>query len=426
MATKNLTSVRAWFYRELGTTVGSITLSVYEGNDPNNVGALLYTDSFTYASMGAAPSSIDKTWVMDVNAAAFIFIFTPTYAGAAGCPSAFGNDMATKSSGYTENSVINIDSAWSGYGDCGPYDTWTQSPSAGAITIEIVVDSVTKASPEKTPPNSNLSLNHPTSNFSKRMALVYDIDPPEKAINPDYADGENGVPGGIDPGALYWEDGVGGEPATSYNVLFGTDFGFPGTATQVATGITDLFWAIPENISEILGNIPQDWLNAAQSYKWRIDSIGAGGTTTGDEWEFTTTLTLGLGGARNPTPIDTATGIKSTIASLTWEGCEGSTKNKLYLGTASGQLSKVRELGGSTLSTQVSSLGLVPGKTYYWRVDTSRAGAGGSPLTVTGNEWFFVLDNDMTATPLYGTGGLPTIRLLTALTDTCLWYEDLI
>jgi hypothetical protein len=164
--------------------------------------------------------------------------------------------------------------------------------------------------------------------------------PPAKATNPDFADEDNSIGNGIElNNPLSWTDpGAGTETAAlTFDVLFGTDFGFPGTAVKVAEDVVvgSQYWYIPENISTILGKIPQKWLNAAQGYKWRVDSKNAAGTTTGDTWDFTTTLTLGLSGARNPTPITTATGQSVTINSFTWEGCEGSTTNTVYMGPLS-------------------------------------------------------------------------------------------
>ena len=251
--------------------------------------------------------------------------------------------------------------------------------------------------------------------------------PPEKAINPFYLDEENSVAAGIalnDP--LSWEDGTGGEPATSYDVWFGTDFGFPGTATKVAEGITDLFWVIPEDISVILGKISQHWLNAAQGYTWRIDSINDGGTTTGDEWTFTTSLKIGMGGAHSPTPITTTTGVAQTTTALKWKGCEGSTKIIMYLGTATGELTKYKE-SSSTLTADIGPAHLGYNTLYYWRVDTLGLKVGPSDFfTITGNEWTFTTAAFAGDVPTYGVGAKPTIRIVTAVANNVFWYEDLI
>jgi hypothetical protein len=248
---------------------------------------------------------------------------------------------------------------------------------------------------------------------------------PEKPINPSPIHQETKLPNGIAVNAFTWEDGGAGElnAADSFIVNFGTDFGGPDYEAE--TGNTTLSWLIPENIHQLMGDLPVKYLNRAQGYEWRIDAVNAAGTTQGDVWEFTTTAELYLGKARNPTPASEATGIKSTRQTITWEGCEGSAKNTLYYGTVSGQLSKAKALSGSTLSLDVTSLHLTPGVKYYWRVDTEQGAGTQFAASITGDEWWFVVDNDITEDPS-GVGALPTIRVLVALTDTCLWYEDLI
>jgi len=79
----------------------------------------------------------------------------------------------------------------------------------------------------------------------------------------------------LDQAAIAWEDGGG---ATSYNVYYGDT---SGALTLVSEGQAGLFLTVT-NIT--LGS-PYGYLITRY---WRIDSVNAVGTTTGDEWSFTT------------------------------------------------------------------------------------------------------------------------------------------
>jgi hypothetical protein len=90
---------------------------------------------------------------------------------------------------------------------------------------------------------------------------------PEKAINPSPANAGTGVEVAQ---ALGWTDGG---RATSYDVYFGES---AGSLVLVSAGQAGTSYA------------PPDDLDAETTYYWRIDSINAAGTTTGDLWSFTT------------------------------------------------------------------------------------------------------------------------------------------
>ncbi len=91
--------------------------------------------------------------------------------------------------------------------------------------------------------------------------------PPAKAINPSPADDATDV---VITASLGWDDGGG---ATSYDVYWGTT---SGALTLVSSGQAGTSWDPPGN------------LEYGEIYYWRIDSKNAYGTTTGDEWSFTT------------------------------------------------------------------------------------------------------------------------------------------
>lgn len=96
------------------------------------------------------------------------------------------------------------------------------------------------------------------------------IDSPEKAITPSPANGLTGITDSVI--TLSWVDGGAGEPnaATSYDVWV--------DGVQVGDGITETSLTGEVNIA------------AVQDHTWRVDSINASGTTTGDEWTFSTGL----------------------------------------------------------------------------------------------------------------------------------------
>ena len=106
--------------------------------------------------------------------------------------------------------------------------------------------------------------------------------PPGKPVNPTPTDGASDIT--LDATSVTWEDGgTGANAATSYNIYQGTLSGF---LSLVESGIDDLSYALRST----------NWPNYGQARYWRIDSVNSYGTTTGDEWYFTTLI------FRPPTP----------------------------------------------------------------------------------------------------------------------------
>lgn len=96
---------------------------------------------------------------------------------------------------------------------------------------------------------------------------------PAKATTPAPLDTASDVT--LDQATITWEDGGG---ATSYNVYYGDT---SGNLTLVSGGQAGTSFIV----TGITDGSPYDYVVTRY---WRIDSINAAGTTTGDEWSFTT------------------------------------------------------------------------------------------------------------------------------------------
>ena len=199
------------------------------------------------------------------------------------------------------------------------------------------------------------------------------IAPPGPAQSPDPGNGSTGVFITTD---ISWQNGGG---ATSYKVYFGTD----------ATPDSGEF-----RQTQISNGYDPGGLSYNTTYYWRIDSVNAGGTTTGSVWSFTTKLPL-PSPAVSPTPAAGATN-RSISTNLSWQNGGGATSYKVYFGTDATPDS------GEFRQTQSSS-SYDPGvlsndTTYHWRIDSVSAGG-----TTTGSVWSFT-----TEMALPGPAVLPT------------------
>jgi len=97
--------------------------------------------------------------------------------------------------------------------------------------------------------------------------------PPEKAITPGPANAATNVT--LDQATITWVDGGG---ADTYNVYYGDT---SGSLSLISEGQEELSLTI----TGITNGSPFSYIITRY---WRIDSINASGTTTGDEWVFTT------------------------------------------------------------------------------------------------------------------------------------------
>jgi len=101
------------------------------------------------------------------------------------------------------------------------------------------------------------------------MTFTTETSVPVKATNPTPEDVATDIP--MSTVEITWEDGGGAE---TYDVYFGPD----GDVSLVSEGQEETSWDLPVGVLEDYNTI----------YDWRIDSVNAAGTTTGDTWSFTT------------------------------------------------------------------------------------------------------------------------------------------
>jgi len=100
-----------------------------------------------------------------------------------------------------------------------------------------------------------------------------DVPAPDKAENPVPTDANTSVT--LDQATISWDDGGG---ADTFDVYYGIE---SGNLTKVSTAQAGESFTV----TGITNGSPYAYLSVRY---WRIDSTNAGGTTTGDEWTFTT------------------------------------------------------------------------------------------------------------------------------------------
>jgi formylglycine-generating enzyme required for sulfatase activity len=151
--------------------------------------------------------------------------------------------------------------------------------------------------------------------------------------------------------------------ATSYDVYFGT------TSTNL-TFITNT----------VLTSFTPSVLSFNTQYYWRIDSVNAAGTTTGNIWSFTTEPPPPPPPqASSPIPTNTATAVLIN-QQLSWGAASGAASYNVYFGTTSTSLTFITNTVLTFFSPFVLSLSTI----YYWRIDSVNAGG-----TTTGVIWSF-------------------------------------
>jgi hypothetical protein len=162
---------------------------------------------------------------------------------------------------------------------------------------------------------------------------------------------------------------VPGQSAVSHDVYFGESF------ADVEAGVRGTF--LGNQTSAYLnvglsGSPYSEGLSPGTTYYWRIDEVEAGGTKhKGNVWSFTT-LSLT---AFAPYPPDGSKFVDLDVT-LSWTPGFGDVSHNVYFGDDFNDVSE--GIGDTFRSNQVSASfdlgilypdGLIPNKTYYWRID---------------------------------------------------------
>lgn len=132
-------------------------------------------------------------------------------------------------------------------------------------------------------------------------------------------------------------------------------------------------WFGPEGelellVSNLRGSVDSQaiaTMEAGVPYVWRVDTIDPAGVTIGDEWRFDTERGSLPDTARARVPSHLATGVDLPPgAGLSWIAGEGAHSHDVYFGT---ELPLAFQ--GGQAATVWMPPQLVPGQTYFWRVD---------------------------------------------------------
>ena len=177
---------------------------------------------------------------------------------------------------------------------------------------------------------------------------------PGQASNPSPGDTAQDIPINSD---LNWTPG---SDTTSHDVYLGDD----EPTVMNATKDSPEFIGNQSGTTCASSNLPA--LDYQNTYYWRIDEVGPGGTTTGAVWSFTTVPPPPPGQATNPVPLNGATEV-NIDTNLIWTIGTGAVLHDVYLGIDPGALPLV--------SAQQPPFFYYPpdpleeGITYYWRID---------------------------------------------------------
>ena len=204
---------------------------------------------------------------------------------------------------------------------------------------------------------------------------------PRIALDPSPADGA------LHPemwAKLRWTKGY---AADSHDVYFGDNF------ADVEAGIRGTFQG-NQRLTYFDVGLPgspfPDGLTPGTTYYWRIDEVEANGTSIhkGTVWSFTT----GSQTAFNPYPPDGAKFVDWNVT-LSWSAGFGNVSHNVYFGDNFDDVDG--GIGDTFRENKISTVfdpgvlypqDLVPGKTYYWRIDEVESGGG---MTYKGDVWSF-------------------------------------
>jgi hypothetical protein len=199
-----------------------------------------------------------------------------------------------------------------------------------------------------------------------------------EATDPDPADGATDVASDV---VLSWTAGVN---AVSHDVYFGTSSPPDFVGNQAET------------------SFDPGSLRLSSTFYWQVDEIDADGTRhIGDVWSFSTLS----GQASQPDPADGAV-IEQTSASLSWMAGLSAASHNVYVSDSLDDVSNGAEaaFAGNIAETSLTvgeaggpiPDGLVPGQTYYWRVDAVEADPN---VVYAGDVWSFSVLTDKAHDP---------------------------
>ncbi|MFA5293856.1 MAG: hypothetical protein WC496_12610 [Phycisphaerae bacterium] len=171
-----------------------------------------------------------------------------------------------------------------------------------------------------------------------------------------------------------------GEGALSHDVYLGTDYSDVNNAD-----INDVnVYMSNQNV-----NNWNPWgLDFATTYYWRIDERGFYGTTKGNIWSFTTTLSS-PDKSTNPVPADDSNNIFIYNNVLNWTGGDCAVSSDVYFGTSFSDVNEANTLsaeykGNQTATSYDTCNNFDVNTIYYWRIDEKN-----SYGTTKGDIWNF-------------------------------------
>jgi hypothetical protein len=217
------------------------------------------------------------------------------------------------------------------------------------------------------------------------------LTPPSKATGPTPADQATEVP--IAQVLSFTRP----SNATSVDIWFGT----PGALTKVVSNTTATTY--------------DPVIIASTTYQWRIDTINAAGTTTGDTWQFITVTPPAA--VSTPTPTSGLNGVARN-QDISWAAGARATSYRVYFSTVQADVASkaAGALQVPDITTTTWDTGLLGINTaYYWRVvSINEAGTTDGPV------WVFT-----TGTPVLSDPVVKNYKKrLCALANNKFWCSD--
>ena len=185
---------------------------------------------------------------------------------------------------------------------------------------------------------------------------------PTKPTNPTPENNDTGVDfSGL---VLDWDDGGG---ADTFDVYIGP----LGSLVKIADAI------VPSTYTVDIGDAPTE-----QVIYWRVDATNAGGTTTGDTWNFDARPVK----AKTPTPTDTDTDVDFSDLTLSWGDGGNADTYDVYVGDAADNLTKISSTQADVSIVLNDTQRALFTATVWWRIDAINVYG-----TTTGDDWSFTI-----------------------------------